>query len=37
MQAGIDRAEGRNDEALQLRQQVARKGDGLFASDGDIS
>ena len=37
MQAGIDHTEGRNDEALQLPQQVAGKDDGLFASDGDIS
>jgi hypothetical protein len=37
VQAGIDRAEGRNDEALQLLQRVAGKDDGLFASDGDIS
>jgi tetratricopeptide (TPR) repeat protein len=34
--AWIDHAEGKNEEALELLQPIARKDHGLFAADGDI-
>ncbi len=33
--AWIDHAEGKNDEALKLLQEIAQKDHGLFATDGD--
>jgi len=36
VQAWIDHAEGKNDEALKRLQELARKDEGLFATDGDI-
>ena len=36
VQAWIDHGEGKNDEALKLLQEVARKDEGLFATDGNI-
>ncbi|MGA2103270.1 MAG: hypothetical protein ABSG34_19320 [Candidatus Sulfotelmatobacter sp.] len=35
IQAWIDHAEGNNDEALKLLQEIARKDSGLFATDGN--
>jgi tetratricopeptide (TPR) repeat protein len=35
VQAWIDHAEGKNDEALKLLQEIASKDGGLFATDGD--
>jgi tetratricopeptide (TPR) repeat protein len=34
--AWIDHAEGNNDEALELLQEIARTDEGLLATDGDI-
>jgi tetratricopeptide (TPR) repeat protein len=34
--AWIDHAEGKNDEALKLLQDMARKDGGLFATDGNV-
>jgi hypothetical protein len=36
VQAWIDHAEGKNDEALTLLREMASKDKGLFATDGDI-
>jgi tetratricopeptide (TPR) repeat protein len=36
VQAWIDHGEGKNDEALKLLQEIARKDEGLFATDGNI-
>ena len=35
MQAWIAHGEGKNDEALKLLQEIARKDEGLFATDGN--
>lgn len=34
--AWIDHAEGKNDEALEFLQEIARHDGGLFATDGDV-
>ncbi len=36
VEAWIDHSEGKNDEALKMLQELARKDEGLFATDGDI-
>ena len=36
VQAWIDHADGKNQEALELLRPIARKDHGLFATDGDI-
>jgi len=35
IQAWIDHAEGHNDDALKLLQEIAKKDNGIFAADGD--